>query len=236
MRSRFLRAVQPAGAAPDNPFTLVGSSTVGTATSGTTISVDIPDGTAAGDFILVVHAARSSADLNMQLSDASYTTIADLYANDSFDSNLGVHWKIADGTETSLSLPGGAGFIVATCAVQVFRGVNQSSPLDAAPVTSVGINDGQAVNPGITAASTGCLIIAAAAVMTGSGDVMVTPPDGFLAEDIAPYYEGSSFPTRAAIASKEVSAAGFAGGGVWSHAFTSTLQSWTACTLALRPA
>lgn len=236
MRSHFLRAAQKAGGTPENPFVLVGSSTVGTATSGATISVDIPDGTAAGDFILVVHAARSTSDLDMTLADGSYAKIADLYSNDTFDANLGVHWKISDGTEVSLALPGGAGFVVATCSVQVWRGADQSTPLDVVSVTSTGTNTGLAVNSSISTVSDGCVVLAAAAVMTGSSDTVITQPDGFLDATIAAYPAGASVPTRAAVASKPAPSAGLSAGGQWTHAFSSGLYSWCACTLALRPA
>lgn len=236
MRSHFLRAAQKAGDAPDSPFMLVGSSTVGTATSGGTITAQIPDGTAAGDFILVVHAARSTSDLNMSLADPTYTTIADLYANDNFDSNLGVHWKISNGTEATLALPGGTGFTLQTCSVQVWRGADLVSPLDVTPVTATGIDTGIAVSPSIITVTDDALVLLAASVMTASITTVVTQPSGFTDLTVAATPSGSII-TRASIASKPTTPAGLVSGGSWSvSGSSSSFYSWAACTLALRPA
>ena len=235
MRSHFLRAVQKLPPV-DNPFTLVGSSTVGTATSGATISATIPAGRMAGDFILIVHAARSTTDLNMSLSDPSYTTVADLYADDNGDTNLGVHWKISDGTETTVALPGGAEFTLATCSVQVWRGVDLSSPLDVAPTTATGINSGIAVSPAIITGTADALVLGTASVMTGTRTTIVTPPPGFSDLSAGTTASGSIIP-RAAVASKLALVTGSTPGGSWSiSGGDSILYSWCACTIALRPA
>lgn len=235
MRSHFLRAAQKV-APVVSPFTLVGSSTVGTATSGGTISATIPAGRQVGDFILVVHAARSSADLNMSLADPTYTTIADLYANDNQDSNLGVHWKISNGTETTLALPGGTGFISQTCSVQVWRGADLVSPLDVTPVTATGIDTGIAVSPSIITVTDDALVLLAASVMTANISTVVTQPSGFTDLTVAAPPSGSII-ARASIASKLTTPAGLVSGGPWSvSGGNSNFYSWCACTLALRPA
>lgn len=234
MRSHFLRAAQKA-APVVNPFTLVASSTVGTATSDGTISATIPAGRQVGDLILVVHAARSTTDLNMSLADPTYTTIADLYANDSFDSNLGVHWKISNGTETTLALPGGGGFTLQTCSVQVWRGVDAVSPLDVPAVFAVGTNSGRAINPPISTLTAGCLIICAAANISSTGNNLVTPPSGFTDKTVAEQ-TGATTITRASMASAFSASAGAVEAGGWVTVGDSTSYSWCACTLALRPA
>lgn len=232
MRSHFLRAAQKS-APVVSPFTLVGSSTVGTTTSGATISATIPAARQVGDLILVVHAARSYADLNMSLADPTYTTIADLYANDTIDANLGVHWKISDGTETTLALPGGTSSLQ-TCSVQVWRGVNLVSPLDVTPVTATGINTGIAVSPSIITATDDALVLIAASVLTGSSATVVTQPSGFTDLTVAATPSGSII-TRASIASKLATSAGVVSGGSWAVSTAdNTGYSWCACTLALR--
>lgn len=235
MRSHFLRAAQKV-APVVSPFTLVGSSTVGIATSGGTISATIPSGRMIGDLILVVHAVRSATDLNMSLADLTYTKIADLYANDSIDSNLGVHWKISNGTETTLALPGGTGFTSQTCSVQVWRGVNLVSPLDVTPTTAISTNSGLAVNPSITVVTDDSLVLLSASVMTNNNLSIVTQPPGFTDLTVAATPSGSII-TRASIASKIVTSAGVVSGGSWAvSAADNTGYSWCACTLALRPA
>lgn len=235
MRSHFLRAAQKTGDTPESPFTLVGSSTVGTATSEGTITAQIPDGTAAGDFILVVHAVYSTSDLNMSLADLSYTMIADLYANDTYDANLGVHWKISDGTETTLALPGGAGFRTASCSVQVWRGVDATSPLDVSPTTSTGIDTWKAVNPGITTVTPGSLVVLTAGMITGQFSNVLSPPAGYDNDVVAAPPSGFSS-ARAAVASKYSPSVGALSAGAWSSLSTGAQYSWCACTLALRPA
>lgn len=237
MRSHFMRAAQKAGGTPGSPFTLVGSSTVGTATSGGTITAQIPDGTAAGDLILVVHAVRSTTDLNMSLADLTYTKIADLYADDgTADSNLGVHWKISNGTEATLNLPGGTGFTLQTCSVQVWRGATLVSPLDVTPTTATGIDTGIAVSPSITTVTDNALVLIAAGVMTATRTAVVTQPSGFTDLTVAAPPSGSII-ARASIASKPTTLAGLVSGGSWSvSSGDSSFYSWAACTIALRPA
>lgn len=236
MRSHFLRVAQKGGTPVVNPFTLVGSSTVGTSTSAGTISATIPSGRMIGDFILVVHAARSGSDLNMSLADPTYTTIADLYANHTIDANLGVHWKISNGTETTLALPGGTGVTLQTCSVQVWRGVNLVSPLDVTPTTAISTNSGLAVNPSITVVTDDSLVLLAASVMTNNNLSIVTQPPGFTDLTVAATPSGSVI-TRASVASKLAATAGLASGGPWAMSSAdNTAYSWCACTLALRPA
>jgi hypothetical protein len=237
MRSHFLRAAQQVGSGPENPFTLVGSSTVGNSTSGGTITATIPAGRMAGDFILVVHAARSAANLNMLLADPTYTTIADLYSDvsGSVDANLGVHWKISNGTETTLALPGGTGFTSAACSVQVWRGADLASPLDVMQVAATGISTGKAVNPGITTVTDGCLVLAAATNFTVIPGIVVSPPLEYTNATVSSPPSGTLVP-RASIASKFSGSAGATSGGVWVIGSDSPSYSWCACTLALRPA
>lgn len=233
MRSHFLRAAQKAGDAPDSPFELVGQSTVGTSTSGATISAAIPDGTQAGDFILVVHTAYAITALDMSLSDISYNKAAELYANNTYDSNLGVHWKISDGTEDIIALPGGSGFRTASCAIQVWRGIDPAHPLDVAPVSDAGAGTWKAISPGISTVTPGALVVLSAGVTISSAATLVAP-SGFSDETI--YNSGGTISARSAIASKYSPQSGVSLGGQWESSTSGSQFSWCACTLALRPA
>lgn len=233
MRSHFLRATQKAGGAPDSPFELVGQSTAGTSTSGATISATIPDGTQAGDFILVVHTAYAITDLDMSLSDTSYNKAADLYANNTYDANLGVHWKISDGTEAAIALPGGEGFRTAACAVQVWRGVDPMHPLDVPPVTATGVATWKAVSPDISTITPGSLVVLSVGVTISSSATLIAP-SGFSNEVI--YNSGGTISARSGMASKYSPQSGVSLGGQWDSSSVGSQFSWAACTLALRPA
>lgn len=97
-----------------------------TNTNGQSITLDISTiGIQSGDLLIGVHVVGEDADRrsSMSLTSTGYTLISSLYGNDSYDINLEVYGKIADGTETSFITAGG---IVTTASVgaslRVYRG------------------------------------------------------------------------------------------------------------------
>ena len=100
----------------------------GQITNGQSITLDISTiDIQSGDLLIGVHVVGEDADRrsSMSLTSTGYTLISSLYGNDTYDINLEVYGKIADGTETNFITAGG---IVSTASVgaslRVYRGPN----------------------------------------------------------------------------------------------------------------
>ena len=98
----------------------------GQITNGQSITLDISTiDIQSGDLLIGVHVVGEDADRlsTMNLTSTGYTLISSLYGNDTYDINLEVYGKIADGTETNFITAGG---IVSSASVgaslRVYRG------------------------------------------------------------------------------------------------------------------
>lgn len=190
----------------------------------------------AGDLVVISIAVGSTADRAVSVvTPSGYTSLTELYQNDTYDVNLGLSYKFMGSTpDTSFTLPStGSTADAQRYTVHVYRGVDTSSPLDVAAVTAGGIN-ARTVNPGaITPATSGAWIhvVGAGAGATG-GTYAASYLTAFLAGTTADtndafmgagYYSGWT--------SGAYDPAAFTGGGT-----STTSDSWAAYTLALRPA
>ncbi len=192
-----------------------------------------------GQLLVAVYAVASTADRALTISSASGGTwnlvASELYANDTYDTNLRVAWKFADAVGldntvnySSNAVSGEAGAAL----VFAFSGVSQSSPLDVTPVSASGFNGGQP-NPGaITPATTGSIVLVLGAAALNSVSDLV--PTG-LSDTIS--RQGPASTNRIVVAggtsawtSGALDPAAWTGGGGASAA-----ASWAAVTLALRP-
>lgn len=115
-----------------------------------------------GDLIIVTVSIAGTA--NKVYNIAGTTQIADLYQNDVEDSNLFVGYTFATPIpQTSITITGGSGAAAdgIVIAVQVFRNVDQNTPLDVTSTTFGAIN-GAIPNPSaITPTTTGAVIVVA---------------------------------------------------------------------------
>ena len=98
----------------------------GTAQNGASVSLDLSSiSIQSGDLIIGVHVVGEDANRlsTMNLTSTGYTLISTQYSSDTYDINLEVYGKIADGSETSFVTAGG---IVTSAAVgasaRVYRG------------------------------------------------------------------------------------------------------------------
>lgn len=134
-----------------------------------------------GDWVIVVVAASSQAsDLNLTMSTAGYTEQSDLFVTSgSVTTNLGIYTKFmtsSPDTTAQASIPGtntGQGYVLLAA---VLRGVNPTTPLDAAIATATSAAT-HLVNPPSATPATGnsiVLAIGAAAQTGGAGDLTVT--------------------------------------------------------------
>lgn len=218
---------------------------VGT-TSNVTISLTsltggIASAPAADDLVIVYFATGSTADRNLVVS--GYTEIVELYSNDTFDTNLAVARKFMGATpDTSFTLTGGTINIddAGSVAVQVWRGVDPTTPFDVTQTTATGINSVLCDPPAITPTTSGAVIVSGGAgswTLPGAAGVTVQT---YASPDL------SAFITTGAIDTNRVVIG--LGYHVWTSGsfnpaqFTfsgsgdSTSNSWAAVTLALRPA
>lgn len=198
----------------------------------------IASAAAAGDLVIVVTGWASTANGDPGVSTPTgYTEVYDLAANDTRDAQLSVNWKIMGGTpDTSVTVRGfnNAANGGAT-AVHVWRGADQTTPMDVTPPTGVTTNNSALPDsPAITPVTTGAVVLT---VGLGTGDaspLTQTAPAGYgNARSVAG--TGSTMSTIANIAS-----IAWAGGAVdpaaWGLGESTGSDSRAAGTLALRPA
>lgn len=188
---------------------------------------------AEGDIVIVAVGIGSSGNVDVTLSTADYIEVADLYGNDSNDANLGVYYKIMGPTPDTEVVIGSTGDAQNGCAVgiHVWRGVNQTTPMDVTAVPATGINTNRANPPAITPVTSGAVVVS-----MGSG--CATNAAVYTSSDLDNFRTAAVNDTFDAVVgigsiewggSGEVDPAQFGGGD------GSTTMAWCAVTLALRP-
>jgi len=211
-------------------------------TSATTVTFALTNGSAstpaADDLVIVAYSVGSTADRALTIRNGSvvdYTLAgSELYQNDTYDSNLRVAYRFMPATpETTVVLSGtGSTADAGAYTIHVFRGIDPSTPLDVAAVTAGGINT-RLANPGSilpTTSGAWIYVVGGAAAATGGTftaayltDLRATTRSDTNDSNIASGYVTWSSGTY--------DPAAFGGGGT-----NTTNDSWTAVTLALRPA
>lgn len=191
-----------------------------------------------GDLIIV--AVERCGTANKTYNIAGFTQIADLYQNDTEDSNFHVGYALATPIpQTSVVITGGSGAAAdgMAIAVQVFRNVNQTTPLDVTSTTTGAINGG-AVNPiAITPVTSGAVL-----VVTGGAAQDATSFNfsaSYLTNFVTPSTNSLTSTNDACVGMGYVS---WPGGtydpAVWtvtSSGGTAANWSWNAVTIAIRP-
>lgn len=142
-------------------------------TAETTVTFSLTGGLAsvpaADDLVVVSYGVGGTSDVALYVKNASggtaYTIIgSELYANSAYDANLHGGYRFMPATpETSLVLSGtGSTDNPGVYTIHVFRGVDQTTPMDVAVVTATGI-DTILANPGsITPITSGAVVYVAA--------------------------------------------------------------------------
>jgi hypothetical protein len=129
-----------------------------------------------GDFVIAtVAVATGNNDVTMSMTTAGYTTLYDLYQSESQASNLGVFYKVMGATpdttaQTGTMMPSNGSMVLA---VQVWRGVNTTTPFGAAATAFE--NNGTNVDPSpITTTVNGSKVIVAGMGSSQRGVVLYT--------------------------------------------------------------
>lgn len=198
---------------------------------------------AAGDLVIVGYgeAAGGDAVLSGRISTSGYSLITELYSNDSQDSNLAVFRKFMGGTPDSNIIVIGSTSTnsAATVNIQVWRGVDTTTPLDPTTTTATGINTGYANPAAITPAAAGNVIALFANTATSNNDssTYTTASTSYMTNFRQVARAGNSY--------RSVGGSGYVTGqsagvsydpAVWQVSSDSVGYSWCAATLALRPA
>lgn len=190
----------------------------------------------AGDIVIVaVGAGYGGTDT---LGVTGYTAIGTQQdANDTEDAHLFVAYKIMTATpDTSVTITAAGGAIVRGV-VHVWRGVDQTTPLDVASTGATGTDSSLANPPTITPVTAGAIVLAVGA---GADDDPFTSftnaPTGYgnTVEDHT-LYGSSATDSIVAIASKAWSGSGAEDPGAFAWVGSSSSDSWCGRTIALRP-
>jgi hypothetical protein len=128
------------------------------------------------DLVIVYVGCSSLASRAFTFSSATYTSIQFLYANGANDANLQVSRRFMTATpDTSITVSHN-GLAADTIAVyiSVWRGVDQTTPIDVASTTATAANTLIANPPSITPTTSGAYIVAGAIGAAPSGAVQST--------------------------------------------------------------
>lgn len=241
---------------PASEIVFVGAEVIYAVFDGTSTYYDIPldaltggiaSAPSPGDLIVVWNhnAIGSTVDLNMTAvadgTGAAYTEIADLYCDSNVKTNAGAHYRVQGATPDAFvrcnrreyNYMGGLAMAL------VFRGVDQSTPLDVAPTTVTGTT-GTPNPPAITPVTPGaCVLILGAAAEHYVAEHDLTGPSGYseLAKGHSAYAYSSDKPIASAIAAWKLWAgSGAEDPGAFGGGSANTQHTHAAVTLALRPA
>lgn len=210
-----------------------------TALTGGTGSTAMP-----GDLVIAAIGGSMNnvyTDQDMYMVTSDYTEICDEFASDAERTNLGVFYKIMGSTPDSVASGSTTSDgLVRIITAQVFRGVNQSVPIDVTTVTANGINSGVPNPPSITPTTPGSLIITVGCEggynAGGSYALLMTAPDGMtlLSSDLA--YDTGGRPRCGLALATTYWTGGAYDPPVFNNAVVNNYCSWCAATLAIRPA
>jgi len=233
----------PLGIVTSENLTFVGAVLQETSSNSTTLSLTglsggIGTSPQAGDIVIGVRGFKSATDQTIDCTTLGYVEIAELYANSNNDAQLGVYYTVLSSAETDVTFTNataGTGFVGA----YVWRGVNQSTPLDVTPTTITG-NTSRPNCPSITTVTNNCIIVAigigVGSLGTNTLNSVLTVPSGMTNFTAIQTGVGTDNDIIGGFASFLQTTAGaydpatFGGGNV------STLNSFCGVTIALRRA
>ena len=209
---------------------LTGATSLGSATlslSGLTLAAD--------DYLVVAFVIGDATD-NREMSasgdnSGALIELADLFANDTNDTNLWVGYAKQGATvDTSITISVTSGTNDYVAHILQYRGVDTTTPIDVTTTTATGINGDSANPPSLTPVTAGAEIVVVYAAAQGTLTAWTAPTDVDNFVQTASTDKG-----RLATADKNWTSGAFdpaaLTGGTGNAA-----DSWAAVTLALRPA
>lgn len=227
------------GSAPPAGIQYVGGNKLAVApsTSGsldlTALTGGLASSPSLNDYVVVTWSNSGTSDKNMALSSSGYTELADLYANDNADVNLGVYIKKMVGSvDATVDVAAIAAVYGGVLIAEVWRGVDLTTPLDVAVTTATGVDTALANPPSITPTTAGAVIIAcgAAGAQNGTGN----NASNFASSDLTAFQTTFQPFTNGGMGYHEWTSGAF-DPAAWTCA-DNIRSSWAAATLVLRPA
>jgi hypothetical protein len=163
---------------PPPEITIVDSST-NTASSATGITLTLPAGLQQDDVVYVVVDVNAISDITFSEDSSTWTKLADLYSDDTVDSNLGIFRKVMGATpDTSINV-GTSAAASWSALVVAFRNVNTTAPEDTAVVTNTGANSGNPNPPSATSATDGAWALAIGGSTQSGTPLVPANPSGY---------------------------------------------------------
>ena len=193
-----------------------------------------------GDIIVVVSAfgnTASSAPTCTGNNSGAYTGAhTAMHVNDTWDSEFRTFYMVQGGTvDTSLTIgrAANAAYGGATV-VQVWRGVNTTTPIDTTTLTASAGNASTINPPAITPVTAGAVIIAGGCGTQGTTGSAFVVPSG-MTNGVTVNADGTTSDIGVMIASYSSWTSGSYDPAAVTGGSTSTSSSWAASTLVLRP-
>jgi hypothetical protein len=219
----------------------VGGKTAGEASASTSYIVSLTDLTGGiasaptvGDLVVIASGWGGISGGNPGAT-TGYTEVADLFADDTRDTNFDVSYKFMGATpDTQVTIAKsnnsnwGSG-----CAIHVWRNVDPTTPLDVTSTTATGTNGNQADGPAITPTTSGAVVLSLMMSIGGSTHTALTAP-ATLTNVVSAAVSGPTQNCAVGIGSHAWTSGAF-DPAAWTGGVTSTSDSWAAVTLALRP-
>jgi len=158
----------------------VGSTSPDNSVSLTALTGGLASSPSANDLVLVFYSTGSEVDRAIGVTTTGYTEEQELYSNGaSYDTNLSVSWKVMGGTpDTTVSVsPTGSNNDAGCVIIQVWRGVDTTTPFDVAETTATGVGNTTFNPPAITPTSQSSYIVIVGACGAGKTISITTPTD-----------------------------------------------------------
>lgn len=135
----------------------------------------------AGDFCVVMSGWSGTADGNPGVTSPTATEVADLYANDTNDTNMSLAYFFTGAGLTSITVSSVANVADGKMAIAAFfRGVDLVTPIDATTTTATGTGGSSINPPAITPTSTtSYVVVAGMSAKGGIAATSVTPSSGY---------------------------------------------------------
>lgn len=224
----------------------------GAATNNGDVSLDLTaltggsDSSPSQDDLVVVTYGLSTADntdFNMAMITSGYTEVADLFADDTVEAQLGAYWKFMGASPDATAQVdglGGTDTAVAACAM-VFRGVAlvaDGGPFDTTATTATGINTMHPDPPSIDhSGAAGVVVVIGTVSGTNIGTTTVTMPTGYTTDALKADQTDTDGRVFATMGYRDSGVSDPEDPGtVTINGADSSAYAWAAVTMALKPA
>jgi hypothetical protein len=196
-----------------------------------------------GDIVVINYSQANTANLtNAAMTPSGYTEFisTDLYQNDTHDANQLVSYKFMGSTpDTTVTIPAstvtGNGVAVT---IHAFRGVDATTPSDVTPTTAGGTDTGVADAAAIEPVTAGAWILACGAAAVAAGAAFTNPSGMSTTTNHfrSAFGDGTSRDGVAGTAIYTAWSSGSYNPATFGGSSSTNTGSWTATTIALRPA